>query len=225
MPTKHPALALIALTLVLSLAACRSTPQPANNGTPAEVFSLATVGESGADPIATLSDAESTASFGTPSGNQSSAICQPTNADDEGAHYREGAPARTDLAPEDASGDALTLSGFVYILSDNACTPLTNALIDVWQADSSGEYDTSGDFLYRGKLETDEDGYYTLTTIIPGASADDPPTIYIRITHPDAAELTTRVFLDTGSDPTRTLVLSEGDSGYTSSYDFVLSGK
>jgi protocatechuate 3,4-dioxygenase beta subunit len=225
LPIKHPALALIALSFSLILAACSDTPQPANNGTPAEVFSLATVGVSGDDPIATLSDAESTASFGTPSGEQDTTICQSTPSDDEGTYFLEGAPRRDSIAPEDAPGDPLIISGFIYIRRNSTCTPLANAVIDVWQADSTGDYDTSSDFLYRGKLESDKEGRYTITTIIPGASGDDPPAIYIRITHSDAAPLITRLFLDDGSDPSRTLVLSETNSGYTSRYDFVLPAK
>lgn len=222
MPIKHPAAALTALFFSLNLAACRSTPQPANNGTPADVFYLATIGESGDSPIPTLSDAESAASFGTPVADQSNEICKPTTSDDENVHYVEGAPFRHTIAPENASGKSLILSGYIYVLSDFTCLPLANALIDVWHADSNGEYDTSNDFLYRGKLETDINGRYTLTTVIPGG---DLPTIQFRITHPNAVSLITRLFITEGVDLSRTLILSETDSGYTSSYDFVLSGK
>ncbi len=47
------------------------------------------------------------------------------------------------------------------------CKPISGAVLDFWQADSNGKYDTVG-FNLRGKVISDENGNYMLKTIIPG---------------------------------------------------------
>jgi catechol 1,2-dioxygenase len=100
--------------------------------------------------------------------------CRPTESDIVGPFYRFGAPAQTKLAGPDEPGDRLMVSGTVY--SSDCRTPLPRALIEVWQANQAGLYDTNkpGNFTelttfhLRGLLLTNEKGEYEIETIMPG---------------------------------------------------------
>jgi len=100
--------------------------------------------------------------------------CRPTEAQVLGPFYRFGAPFQAQLARAGEPGERLVLTGTVY--SSDCRTPLPRTLIDVWQADSAGVYDTNepGNFTkiekfnLRGMLYTNEKGQYEIETIIPG---------------------------------------------------------
>jgi catechol 1,2-dioxygenase len=100
--------------------------------------------------------------------------CRVTEADILGPFYRFGAPVQTRLAGPDEAGDRLRLTGTVF--SADCRTPVPGALIEVWQANSAGLYDTNtpGNFTevtafhLRGMLSTNETGAYEIETIVPG---------------------------------------------------------
>lgn len=100
--------------------------------------------------------------------------CRPTESDILGPFYRFGAPFRARLAGPDEPGDRLMLTGTVF--SSDCRTPLPGALIEVWQANSAGLYDTNkpgnftetSTFHLRGMLYTNEKGQYEIETIVPG---------------------------------------------------------
>ena len=100
--------------------------------------------------------------------------CRVTEADILGPFYRFGAPVQTRLAGPDEAGDRLRLTGTVF--SADCRTPVPGALIEVWQANSAGLYDTDtpGNFTevaafhLRGMLWTNETGAYEIETIVPG---------------------------------------------------------
>jgi catechol 1,2-dioxygenase len=100
--------------------------------------------------------------------------CRPTESDILGPFYRFGAPSQTRLADPDEPGDRLVLTGTVF--SSDCQTPIPGALIEVWQANKSGLYDTNkpGNFTetpafnLRGMLYTNEQGQYAIETIVPG---------------------------------------------------------
>lgn len=106
--------------------------------------------------------------------------CQLTERDGIGPFYRFGAPFQTRLAGPDEAGERLILSGTVF--STDCHTPLPGALVEVWQANSAGIYDTTqpGNFTeetkfhLRGKLYTNEQGKYEIETILPGRYAIPP---------------------------------------------------
>ncbi|MEU9111298.1 dioxygenase [Streptomyces sp. NPDC048483] len=88
---------------------------------------------------------------------------QETPASIEGPLFKPRSPARSDLITPAIRGVRLDLSGVVY---DTACKPLPETLIEFWQCDQNGDYDTSG-FSLRGHQYTDSRGAYRLRTIIP----------------------------------------------------------
>jgi catechol 1,2-dioxygenase len=100
--------------------------------------------------------------------------CQPTEADILGPFYRFGAPFQTRLDGPDEAGDRLKVTGTVF--SSDCQTPVPGALIEVWQANKAGLYDTNkpGNFTevtafhLRGMMYTDEKGQYEIETIMPG---------------------------------------------------------
>lgn len=100
--------------------------------------------------------------------------CRLTESEILGPFYRFDAPFRTRLAGPDEPGDRLLVSGTVY--SSDCRTPLPGTLIEVWQANSAGLYDTRepGNFTerttfhLRGRLLTDEQGRYEIETVVPG---------------------------------------------------------
>lgn len=100
--------------------------------------------------------------------------CRPTTADVLGPFYRFGVPFQTRLALPLERGDRMILSGTVF--SSDCRTPVPGALVEVWQANHAGVYDTDKPgnyteahaFNLRGMLYTDEKGRYEIETIVPG---------------------------------------------------------
>jgi hydroxyquinol 1,2-dioxygenase len=136
-----------------------------------------------------------------------------------GPFHRSGAPEMPpggNIAPHDAGGTPAIVSGRVLALNGN---PIAGARLDVWQADSSGRYDSqypdSDELHMRGLFRTDSEGRYVIRTVRPvyyAIPSDGPVGRMLRATnrHPwrpahvhfvvsaDAYEpVTTHVFDDT----------------------------
>ena len=124
------------------------------------------------------------------------------------------------------AGRALDVSGFVV---SRKCSPVTRALIDVWQADDKGRYDNRG-FRLRGHLFTDEAGRFTLRTIVPGAYAGRTRHIHVKVQAPGRPVLTTQLYFPdeplNGSDGLfrreLTMRLAQADDRLVGRFDFVL---
>ncbi len=140
--------------------------------------------------------------------------CRLTESDIVGPFYRFGAPFQTRLAGPDEPGDRLMLTGTVF--SSDCQTPLPGALIEVWQANDAGLYDTNkpgnftevSEFHLRGMLLTNEKGQYEIETIMAGrypippnlpglekyAGLTRPAHIHFRVTEPLHIPLTTQLY-------------------------------
>jgi protocatechuate 3,4-dioxygenase beta subunit len=81
----------------------------------------------------------------------------------EGPLFKPNSPLRTNLITPATTGVPISLKGFVL---DTACAPLAGALVEFWQCDQNGDYDTAG-FSLRGHQLTGADGSWRLDTIIP----------------------------------------------------------
>jgi catechol 1,2-dioxygenase len=100
--------------------------------------------------------------------------CRLTERDILGPFYRFGAPFQTKLAGPDEPGERLMISGTAY--SSDCRSRLPNTLIEIWQANNTGHYDTDKpgnftervDFHLRGTMLTDQNGQYEFETIMPG---------------------------------------------------------
>lgn len=174
----------------------------------------------------------------TPSGTPSSAILEPTPAcgddDDEptlaqteGPYYTPNTPERTSLLEEGITGTRLHLTGFVLATS---CAPIARALVDFWHCDDAGVYDNQG-YRLRGHQFTDEQGRYTLTTIVPGLYPGRTRHIHVKVQAPNRPVLTTQLYFpnepanerDRIFHPSLVVESSEGAEGMDATFNFVLA--
>jgi protocatechuate 3,4-dioxygenase beta subunit len=154
-----------------------------------------------------------------------------TEAQIEGPFYTPDAPERTVLVESGDPGVRLRVQGRVL---DVACQAIGSALLDVWQADDEGAYDTAG-FRFRGRLYSAGDGAYLFDTIIPGRYLNGamyrPAHIHVKVSAPGYLLLTTQLYFEgdpfNDSDPFLhpSLVMpleDEGGGGKRATFDFVL---
>ena len=158
---------------------------------------------------------------------QQTSFCKLTESDMLGPFYKEGAPFKQKLG-EGIEGEPLIITGKVM---DTSCQPLKDAILDIWQANSTGEYDNK-DFNLRGKIKTDEHGNYIIDTILPKEySAGDitrPGHIHLKVGAPNQPILTTQLYFE--GDPyltnmeAKSLILKVKDENGTkkANYDFVV---
>lgn len=120
-----------------------------------------------------------------------------TTTDLLGPYYRPDAPIRSNLIPENTTGEVLHLAGTIY--REDGKSPLADALIESWQCDEHEKYDnTSDDYKLRGALKTGKDGKYAFKTIIPVPYNDGgdwrPAHIHLRISSDDHQDLITQIY-------------------------------
>jgi catechol 1,2-dioxygenase len=99
--------------------------------------------------------------------------CAFADPNELGPYYRAGAPQRTSLCEANEPGDPFALDGRVL---DENCKPIANALVEVWHADASGEYDMLAPqkprnpavYHMRAMLRSGKDGAFAFDTVVPG---------------------------------------------------------
>jgi protocatechuate 3,4-dioxygenase beta subunit len=114
----------------------------------------------------------------------------PGEIDADLRHYR-GLTARGTLL--DLHGRMLHVDG----------SPLTNAVIEIWQCDTDGEYRYDAASMQRadsgfqgfGKSTSDNTGAYRFTTIRPVPYSGRPPHIHMRVKHGHNVLLTTQMYI------------------------------
>jgi len=122
----------------------------------------------------------------------------PTTTDILGPFYRPGSPIRQRIAPADSKGTPMYLKGTIF--KPDGKTPLSGALIEVWQCDENEKYDnTSEDYKFRGGWKTGSDGKYKFETIIPipykiSETMWRPAHIHFRVSSDDHQDLITQVY-------------------------------
>ena len=108
----------------------------------------------------------------------------------EGPYYTPGSPERATLYEEGMAGIKLVITGYVF---DTNCQPVANAWLDFWQANANGEYDNSG-YTLRGHQFTDANGFYTLTTVVPGIYPGRTEHIHLKVQAPNGQIITSQLF-------------------------------
>ena len=117
---------------------------------------------------------------------------RPTPANPEGPFYRPNTPERASFIEQGMAGVPITISGRVL---NTDCEPIPGAMVDFWQTDAAGEYDNSG-YRLRGHQFTDEEGRYSLETIVPGQYPGRPAHIHLKVFTPDGREaLTSQLYI------------------------------
>lgn len=159
---------------------------------------------------------------------------EPTPEQIEGPFYRLFSTTKSTLREAGMGGTPLELSGRVL---DRRGKPLANALLDFWQCDDGGVYDTRG-FRLRGHQFTDGDGRYRLSTIVPGLYPGRTRHIHVKLQptgadtpeNPGMLNLTTQVYFpgearnekDELFDPALLVAVDRAGDGQVARFDFVL---
>lgn len=110
-----------------------------------------------------------------------------------GPFYRRGAPRTEKLVPAGERGTPLVVTGNI---TDTTGRPLMNAVIEVFHADDSGEYDMSG-FRCRGEIPVASNGAYRFETVMPGGYGGRAQHIHYRISVPGQSGLITQLYFET----------------------------
>lgn len=151
---------------------------------------------------------------------------EPTPAQTEGPYYTPNTPERTSFLEAGIPGTKLVVSGLVL---STACQPVARALVDFWHCDDAGVYDNEG-YKLRGHQFTDDQGRYTLETILPGVYPGRTRHIHVKVQAPNGPVLTTQMYFpdEPGNNSDRIfspdLVMEVQDSaaGKTAAFTFVL---
>ena len=153
--------------------------------------------------------------------------CALTEGNPQGPYYIAGAPSKEKLG-DTLEGQPLIISG--QVLNQN-CDPVPDAIIDVWQTDSNGNYNFE-DFTLRGKIKADELGHYKLETIFPGkysqAGVMRPAHIHVKVSAPSLSSHTTQLYFEGDEHhdffvrPSLILKLDVKDGIKYSKFDFVI---
>lgn len=103
---------------------------------------------------------------------------QTTPSQTVGPYFSIGLPwdDGPDVVPDGTEG-AIWLRGTVY---DGAGEPIPDAMIETWQADPGGSYETPG-FRGFGRCPTDAGGSWAIRTVKPGAAGGQAPHIVVAV--------------------------------------------
>jgi protocatechuate 3,4-dioxygenase beta subunit len=128
----------------------------------------------------------------------------------EGPYFVDEKLNRSDIRSDPSnnlvkSGVPLRLIFQVSQVSDRVCTPLSNAIVDVWHCDAEGVYSdvrdrrfsTVGQKFLRGYQTTDADGKAEFVTIYPGWYPGRTVHIHFKIRTPQQNyEFTSQLYFD-----------------------------
>ena len=149
---------------------------------------------------------------------------QPTPSASEGPFWKPGSPTRETLFNANDSGQQIKVVGDVLDRNGNL---IDGAMVDVWQADASGNYDNSG-YGFRGHVFSNENGNYSFNTVKPGIYPSRTPHIHIKVSTPRGHKLTTQLYFpDYSRRNARDFLFDKRllvtwESGSQARFDFVL---
>jgi protocatechuate 3,4-dioxygenase beta subunit len=115
---------------------------------------------------------------------------EPTQRQTEGPFFTPNSPERAELREPGMAGTPIVLAGFVLT---RACRPVPGALVELWHADDSGEYDNVG-FRLRGHQFADAEGRYRFQTIVPGLYPGRTRHFHVKYQAPNERVLTTQLY-------------------------------
>lgn len=109
----------------------------------------------------------------------------------QGPFYLPLSPERVSLVEPKMKSPRMRVTGRVV---DTACRPLPGALLDFWQCDERGQYDTKG-FSLRGHQFANSKGEFFLETVIPGSYPGRTPHLHVKVQRKGGQILTTQLYL------------------------------
>ncbi len=114
-----------------------------------------------------------------------------TPAQLQGPFFKPLSPERMNLVEPKMKAPRMRLTGMVV---DTACKPISGALLDFWQCDEKGQYDTKG-FTLRGHQYANSKGEFFLETLIPGSYPGRTPHLHVKVQRKGGQVLTTQLYL------------------------------
>jgi protocatechuate 3,4-dioxygenase beta subunit len=115
---------------------------------------------------------------------------EPTVAETEGPFFKPRSPQRSDLREPGVEGQPVELFGYVL---KRSCRRVSGAVVDLWHADSRGDYDNTG-FHLRGHVLSDADGRFVFRTIVPGLYPGRTRHYHVKIQAPGQSSILTTQF-------------------------------
>lgn len=154
-----------------------------------------------AKPAASPSAPVTSASF------DGAASCKLTPEQTQGPYYIDVDKIRADVR-EDRKGTPLRIAA--RVLDTDGCTPVKDAVFEIWQCDAHGLYSgfesssqggpgggVSDTKRYlRGAQVTDTDGIATITTIYPGWYRGRTVHVHVKVALDNRTVLTTQLYFD-----------------------------
>lgn len=122
----------------------------------------------------------------------------PTPGQSAGPFFISDSPERQDFTG-DGPGASMFIGGF---LVTTACTPIPGAVIELWHADSDGDYDRRG-YRFRGHVRTGQNGAYAFQTIRPGRYGSRTPHYHLKVFIGNQRVLTTQLYFPDARSNTR----------------------
>lgn len=123
----------------------------------------------------------------------SSKPCIPTFEDGDGPYYQQNSPFRKKLVPEGSKEPRMTVRG--KVLKADCKTPLSDIVLDIWQADNTGKYQQEW---FRGRIKSDKQGNYEFETIMPKGYGEGtgyrPPHIHFKVWQDNNLLITSEMF-------------------------------
>jgi len=136
--------------------------------------------------------------------------CKVTTELTEGPYYFDADAIRRDIR-EDRKGQKLRL--VLRVRKADGCTPIPNAVVDVWHSDAQGIYSgfeaasnspgggtpgsrTDEERYLRGAQVTNDEGVAEFVTIVPGRYPGRTPHIHAKVHLDRRTVLTTQLFFD-----------------------------
>lgn len=117
--------------------------------------------------------------------------------------FGQGANDLTVCEGKKAPGEVIEITGRVVQLDGK---PLDNLILEIWQADSQGRFD-SPDFFGWGRAATNAEGVFHFRTIRPGAVPGRAPHInFVLLYSGLMRQLQTVMFFEESGDPVFTAV-------------------
>jgi protocatechuate 3,4-dioxygenase beta subunit len=152
---------------------------------------------------------------------------EPTLSETEGPFFKPKSPERSDLRDEGLKGTPFEITGRVF---SRDCKPLGHTVIDLWHADSEGNYDNKG-FRCRGHAFTDGEGRYRFLTIVPALYPGRTRHFHVKVQGGGGPLLTTQLYFPNEARNSQDglfhsqllMRVSDTESRKTGQFDFVLN--
>lgn len=181
------------------LGACGSDGDDAATATSSSSSSTTGAGSASSSTTATTGGSAGSAATGavTRDAFQSAGSCMVTPEQTEGPYYIDVDNVRSDIR-EDRQGTPLRVAA--RVVDTDGCTPVKDAVFEIWHCDAGGVYSGFGsapqERFLRGAQVTNADGIAEITTVYPGWYQGRAVHIHAKVHLNNREALTTQFYFD-----------------------------